>query len=133
MPGGRSIPGSPDEWLDRARGDLALASASLPEGAFYEDLCYHAQQAAEKALKAVILKQGLTFRYVHDLDELIVDLEQGDVQIPPEVEAAVELSAYASETRYPGMSEPVTSQEYQRAVDMAEEVVQWAESEFQRQ
>jgi hypothetical protein len=41
--------------MDRAKGDLALARAPLPEGGFYEDLCFHAQQAAEKALKSVYL------------------------------------------------------------------------------
>jgi HEPN domain len=51
VPQGRPIPGSPQEWLARARGDLALARAPLPEGRFYEDLCFHAQQALQKALE----------------------------------------------------------------------------------
>jgi HEPN domain-containing protein len=42
------IPGSPAEWLARAQGDLALAGAPLPVGGFYEDLCFHGQQAAER-------------------------------------------------------------------------------------
>ena len=50
----RPAPGSPRDWLLRARGDLALARAPLPEGGFYDDLCFHAQQAAEKALRTVI-------------------------------------------------------------------------------
>ena len=49
----RPTPGTPKDWLARAQGDLALAQISLPEGAYYEDLCFHAQQAAEKAIKAV--------------------------------------------------------------------------------
>lgn len=53
MPPERQMPGSPDDWLRRARSDLALAKVPLPEGALYEDLCFHAQQAAEKAIKAV--------------------------------------------------------------------------------
>jgi HEPN domain-containing protein len=39
--------------LAHARSDLTFARLPLPEGAFYEGLCFHAQQAAEKALKAV--------------------------------------------------------------------------------
>jgi hypothetical protein len=50
MPQDRPVPGSVEDWLARAEGDLALARAPLPEGAFYEDLCFHTQQAAEKAL-----------------------------------------------------------------------------------
>jgi predicted nucleotidyltransferase len=40
----------------------------------------------------------------------------------------VDLSDYAVETRYPGLAEPVTLQEYEEAVAIAEEVVEWAQS-----
>lgn len=53
MPEDRPVPGTAQDWMARAKSDLALARVPLPQGAFYEDLCYHAQQAAEKALKAV--------------------------------------------------------------------------------
>jgi len=76
MPPDRPIPGSTGDRLTRAKADLAIARAPLPEGAFYEDLCFHAQQAAEKALKAVYQHYGWTFRYTHDLDELINGLIQ---------------------------------------------------------
>jgi HEPN domain-containing protein len=59
MPPRRSASASALAWLSRARGDLALARAPLPQGGYLDDLCYHAQQAAEKALKAVHIHQGL--------------------------------------------------------------------------
>lgn len=65
------IYGSPEEWLARGQGDLALAKVPLPTKGFYEDLCFHTQQAAEKAIKAVYLFHSLTFRYIHDLNVLI--------------------------------------------------------------
>ena len=37
MPQDRPEPGSASDWLARARGDLAIAKAPLPEGAFYAD------------------------------------------------------------------------------------------------
>ncbi len=88
MPQDRPIPGSPGEWLARARGDLALARTPLPEGGFYEDLCFHAQQAAEKALKSVYLHKAWSFRYVHDLEELITGLRQNGLAVPEDVEPA---------------------------------------------
>jgi HEPN domain-containing protein len=121
------IPGSPEEWLARAKGDLALARAPLPEGAFYEDLCFHAQQAAEKALKSVYLRQGWSFRYVHDLEELTTGLRQNGLAVPREVEEGIVLTSYAFEARYPGVGESVTEEEYRQALGMAEEVVRWAE------
>ena len=38
-------PGSPADWLRHARNDLALAGVPLPKFAFYNSLCFHAQQA----------------------------------------------------------------------------------------
>jgi HEPN domain-containing protein len=49
VPLDRQIPGSPGGWLARARGDLALARAPLPEGGFYEDLCFHLTSYAFEA------------------------------------------------------------------------------------
>ena len=72
----------------------------------------------------------LTFRYVHDLDELITGLKEGGIDVPKEVEEAIELSVYAYETRYPGVSEPVTKEEYNRAVELASRVVNWAQTQM---
>ena len=124
----RPIHGSPREWLARAKGDLALARASLPKGGFYEDLCFHAQQAAEKALKSVYLHYGRPFRYTHDLEELITSLRRNGLTVPDDVAEAVVLTNYAFEARYPGLDEPVVEEEYLRAVSLAERVVHWAES-----
>ena len=123
-------PGTPEDWIVRASGDLALAKAPLPDGAFYEDLCFHAQQAAEKAIKAVYVRYGLKFRYIHDLDELLAGLEREGVSIPQEVKDACILTNYAWEARYPGVSEPVTEEEYREAVSMAEKVVKWARNKI---
>jgi HEPN domain-containing protein len=122
----RSAPGSVADWLARANGDLALAKAPLPEGAFLEDLCFHAQQAAEKALKAVYCHRKLAFRYTHDLDELITGLRKSGLSMPDDVLEADELSAYAWESRYPGLSEPLTGEVYRNAVMLAERVLHWA-------
>lgn len=128
MPPERATPGSPADWMARAHSDLALARAPLPEGAFYEDLCFHAQQAAEKAIKAVYRAHSLAFRYTHDLQDLLDGLKQKPVSVPREVEAASDLTGFAWETRYPGLAEPVTPDEYHAALLHAETVVAWAES-----
>lgn len=108
--------------------DLALARVPLPDEGYYEDLCFHAQQAAEKAIKAVYKKHDLTFRYTHDLGELLADLMDKGITIPPEVEEAQILTAYAWEARYPGLAEPVTDEEYREAIQQADDVVRWAKN-----
>ena len=130
MPRDRNVRGSANDWLARAKGDLAIARAPLPEGAFLEDLCYHAQQAAEKALKALYVHRGATFRYTHDLGELIAGLGEAGVMVPPEMEEAAGLTTYAWEARYPGPAEPVSAEEYESARESAERVVEWSAREI---
>jgi HEPN domain-containing protein len=130
MSQGRPSPGTPQDWLARAKGDLALARLPLPQNAFYEDLCFHAQQAAEKALKAVYQHHGWTFRYTHDLEELVTGLERKGLGVPPEVDDVIVLTSFAWETRYPGLGEAVSEGEYRDALRHAEVVVAWAESEI---
>jgi HEPN domain-containing protein len=130
MPQGRPVPGTPQDWLARAKSDLALAHLPLPPDAFYEDLCFHAQQAAEKALKAVYQYHGWTFRYTHDLEELVTDLERQGLAIPPDVDDAIVLTSFAWEARYPGLNEAVSENEYQDAIRHAEAVVAWAERQI---
>jgi HEPN domain-containing protein len=105
----------PREWLNRARSSLALAKTHLPE-AYLEDLCFEAQQAAEKAIKALLIKQGVAFPYVHDLARLLTVLEEAGETIPDTIRDAEELTRYAVVTRYPGLAEPVTELQYEEAV-----------------
>lgn len=127
------MPPSPDKadaplrWIDNARADLALASIPLPPGVTYEQLSFHAQQAAEKALKAVLLKCRVDFPFIHNLQALI-DLLPSELFLPPELVCAVDLNPYAVTTRYPGEAEPVTEDEYREALRAAELVLVWAES-----
>lgn len=128
MPPEKTIPGSPLDWLTRAKGSLALAKQPKAEEAFWEDQCFLAQQAAEKALKAVYQLKGILFRYTHDLEELGKGLEDSGLPVPLDVKEAIILTRYAFETRYPGPFEVVTEEEYQEAVRLAEAVVVWAAS-----
>ena len=70
----RFPPDDPREWLNRARSNLVRAKNRIP-GAYLEDLCFDAQQAAEKAIKGVMIAGDITFPYVHDLDQLLTVLE----------------------------------------------------------
>jgi HEPN domain-containing protein len=82
----RFLPDDPREWLNRARSNLARAKAELP-GVYLEDLCFDAQQAAEKAIKALLIKRGVPFPYVHDIARLVTLLEEAGQQLP-EVESS---------------------------------------------
>jgi len=122
----RFPPDDPREWLNRARSNLALARKRSPD-VYLEDLCFEAQQAAEKAIKAVLIARGVEFPYVHDLARLLSLLGGSGETVPPEVRTAGKLTSYALITRYPGVVRPVTEREYEEAVEIAATVIRWAE------
>ena len=125
-PPDRFSPNDPREWLNRARSNLALAKNHIPE-AYLEDLCFEAQQAAEKAIKSRLIGLEVEFPYVHDLARLLTLLEEAGQTVPDTVRKAAELTRYAILTRYPGPARAVSMEEYLTAVQIADEVVRWAE------
>lgn len=54
-------------------------------------------------------------------------MEQGGISLPEDIRLAAALSDYAVEARYPGPMEPVTEEEYQQAIILAETVIRWVE------
>lgn len=126
MNGKRLPPDNPREWLNRARSNLTQAK-SQSAGVYFEDLCFDAQQAAEKAIKALLIHSGVRFPRSHNLAELLTLVEGAGRAVPPDIKKAGILSDYAVETRYPGISEPVTEQEYKEAIAIAGKVIQWVE------
>jgi len=87
------------DWLRQAEADLRHARHALEDGD-YEWSCFAAQQAAEKAIKALFQKLGMD-AWGHTLTALIGNL-------PPEIQTPDELVDYARmldkhyiPTRYP--------------------------------
>ena len=120
-------PGSPQDWLAHAESDLNLSRVARErKDVLPEQACFHAQQAAEKALKAVLLFKRIEFPLVHDLKALIDLLQDNAVSFPPEVREGDSLTPYAIEARYPGHLEEITSSDVDEAVRLAEAVLQWA-------
>ena len=124
MPPDRFGPNDPREWLRRADSNLVQAQRSAP-GICLEDLCFQAQQAAEKAVKALLIARGQRPPHTHSLTVLFDLLRQGGVDVPEETMRTVRLNDYAVETRYPGLFEPVAEEDYREALDLALRCVEW--------
>ena len=128
MPPESRLQDDPCEWLNRARSNLIRAKADMRLHEVYlEDLCFDAQQAAEKAVKAILLHLSVHFPYIHDLTALLTLVEQHGVSVPEAVREAGRLTRFAVVTRYPGIAEPVTQEEYERAVAIAATILDLAE------
>jgi len=120
-------PGSPEDWLSHAVSDLDVSRTRPSPAVLFETLCFHAQQAAEKAIKAVLISRGIPFPRTHDLRELIGMLP-ADIEQPSALSEAHVLTYYAVLTRYPGGVERLTPEQHRSAVQCAEGVVRWAQS-----
>lgn len=118
-------PGSTQDWLRYAASDLGLAKMSGSPNILLESLCYHAQQCAEKSLKAVLVAYHVPVRKTHSIG-LLLDLVSEHTLVPGEIGEATILTDYAVMGRYPGDAEPITELEYGRAIRIAEAVLVWA-------
>ncbi|MGD8787394.1 MAG: HEPN domain-containing protein [Phycisphaerales bacterium] len=126
MPHEGRFQGSPADWLRYAYSDLELARVKRPSNVLLEVLCFHAQQAAEKALKAVLIAKGVPPPKTHNIRTLL-DLLPQKAAAPREIEDAASLTDYAVTSRYPGDFESIDEEEYKETVRLAEAVVLWAE------
>ena len=112
-------------WLAKAELDLRAADLELgaPEAGLWGDVAFHAQQAAEKALKAVLAWHDEPFRKTHSIEELGRACNAIDPGLRDLVDAAVPLTEYAWKFRYPGDVGDPTHEEAERAVAVARKLV----------
>jgi HEPN domain-containing protein len=115
--------------MRHALSDLALARIEAPESVLTEALCFHAQQATEKALKALLVAHGKGVPRTHNIETLLERLA-AHRRVPASFQEAARLSVYAVLTRYPADLEPVTQAEHREAVEMATTVVRWVQQEL---
>lgn len=106
MPPGNTQLDEATEWLRVAHGDLRLADLALGAVPPITGLAlYHAQQAAEKALKAYLVFHGRAFPLTDNLAELARPLAELDTTLLSVVQPNLDLSNFATLYRYPGEPE----------------------------
>ena len=61
------------EWVSKAEGDFAMMEreCQVSENPNYDGICFHAQQCAEKYLKARLCESDVSFSKMHDLVALL--------------------------------------------------------------
>jgi len=108
--------------LRHAEQNLRLArhAFKLKSGVPFKLIAYHAQQCAEKCLKAYLVYKKIDFPYTHNIS-LLVEMLPPSAGWSNELLNVGVLSAYAITARYPG-KERVTKQEALRAVSLAKTV-----------
>ncbi len=94
------------EWVEKAEGDLVTATRELRARRHpnHDAACFHAQQCAEKYLKACLQEHEIRFEKTHNLGrllDLLLPVLPEWAELRPSLQ---ELNAYAVAFRYPGES-----------------------------
>ena len=115
----------PSGFLDLATADLETARR-LVVPSLYHNACYHAQQAAEKGLKAVLMRETTMFPKTHDLSRLVDAIRVSQPTFPEfSLESAV-LNEYAVDMRYePEALTDVDEEEANAAIGYANTILDY--------
>lgn len=117
------------QWLDMAYMDLGVAKHLMEN--YYpkplEIICYHCQQVAEKAIKAVVISQGTKggMPKLHDLSFLLNQVKNFVKVEEKYYDYADTLTPYSVAVRYPNELF-IEERHAKEAIQYAEEIVQWA-------
>ena len=124
------------DWIEAALDDLEHAKIDMKHE-FYNWACFSAQQAAEKAVKAVFQKLGI-HAWGHSITDLLEELRE-KFDVPEEfIDFALELDKAYIPTRYPDAlpsgspRNRYSKTEAERLVRYAEEIVKFCENLLSR-
>lgn len=112
-------------WTRKADHDLITAEAALgvAEDTPFDTICFHAQQCAEKYLKAYLLSRDINIEKTHNLEDLITLAATADSSFEEIINVAGTLTPYAVEARYPGMlDEELTLEDADEAVEISKQI-----------
>lgn len=90
--------------------------------------CFHAQQAVEKYIKAVLTIKNAKYRYTHDLYELCCVAADNNIMVPLTQDQALRLNPYAVSERYDLPPQyNITKDELQQIVDL---IANWCQKQL---
>lgn len=111
------------KWTDKAESDFAFASSILPDTTFYAQVCFYFQQAAEKFLKAYIVRYDLEFKKIHDLVQLLGICAKHSEKFTSLLDDCRLLTTLYIDTRYPvHWPAAVSKEEANKALEAARKI-----------
>lgn len=119
------------EWVAKAEADLRMAQRELAHAAEpnFDGVCFHAQQCAEKYIKALLQEQDQPVPKIHDLGRLVNGLNPPIRELQERNAALKALSEMGVVVRYPGYF--ADRKQAETALDTAEQVRQLCRGQLQ--
>lgn len=122
-------------FLEKAEEDVyAFEKLAADTDAADAIVGFHAQQAVEKMLKAVLTEKKIAFQWRHDLVSLLDLLLENDIKFPAEWEQIADLTPFAAEYRYGRLpAEMDESEHFDRhwALSIVRQIRHWAQGNIQ--
>ena len=111
------------QWIAKAGSDFGVAKHLVMEDPPYlEAVGFHAQQAAEKYLKAFLVEQQIEFPKTHNLAELLDLVSKANLDLASSLKDAIALTPYGVDIRYPSDFPNITHEAARKAVELARKV-----------
>ena len=107
------------DWIAKADLDFETAVRLVAEERFRDIVAFHAQQAAEKYLKALLTRHQVEFPKTHVIRRLLILLVPVEPRIAEELDDANWLSPFGAEIRYPGDRSETVPGDQVRALQLA--------------
>ncbi|MEK7814286.1 MAG: HEPN domain-containing protein [Chloroflexota bacterium] len=126
-------------WLAQAEHSLDVTQVLLAQS-LWPEVCFHAEQTAQLALKAYLFLEGRRFINVHSIRALAEECNKYDATFTPIIDYGRILDRYYLATRYPDVLPPpavpfesFTEPEAHQALDYATEIVELARARISRE
>lgn len=125
-------PNEAKRWINYSESDLRAAHFLLESQQFFPlQICFLAQQCAEKAIKAILVFEEADFPRIHDLDRLRDLIPSKGWKVKEQFPDLAELTIWAVESRYPGNMPDITGHEARETLRLAEAVFNTVSVELQ--
>ncbi|MFH0711916.1 MAG: HEPN domain-containing protein [archaeon] len=108
------------KWIEKSDSDMKIAKYNL-DGSMLDAAVFFAQQSAEKAFKAILIKKSSQFPKIHDLIEL-AKLAGAPSEI---IKLCSLINPVYTAIRYPDNGGVYSAEECNKIVEFAEEVLKW--------
>jgi HEPN domain-containing protein len=113
------------DWLRLAKADLAIAQMVNDERIAAEILVFHAQQAIEKALKALLVQRQVEFPKTHSIGMLLNLCKGAGYDVPDDLGETATMTVYAVAARYPGIELDIDANDTREAAEQAWRLCVW--------
>lgn len=89
------------DWIESVQHDIGSAVILFEKTHYYDMVIYHIHQGVEKLFKAFLVKQGVPYRKVHNLEGLLADCLQKNKQMSLLKDSVIRINVYQNKLRYP--------------------------------